>query len=86
MKAFLDSYEEFVDKYVVFMKKYLGSTSSGDYGELLAMYQDYMDILKQLEEFQQKADNYNSKNMSKEDLAYYLDSLNRIQKKMLEVY
>ncbi|MBR6151894.1 MAG: hypothetical protein IKQ25_11475 [Lachnospiraceae bacterium] len=86
MKAFLDSYEAFVDQYVAFMKKYLGSTSSGDLSSYMAMYQDYMNILAQLEDFERKADQYDSGNMSAEDLAYYLDSLNRIQKKMLEAY
>lgn len=86
MKAFLDSYEAFVDKYVAFMKKYLNSSSSGDYTEFLGMYQEYIDILSQLQDFETKADKYNSSGMSKEDLAYYLDSLNRIQKKMLSVY
>lgn len=86
MKAFLDSYEAFVDKYVAFMKKYLNSSSSGDYTEFLGMYQEYIDILSQLQDFETKADKYNSSGMSKEDWAYYLDSLNRIQKKMLSVY
>ena len=86
MKAFLDSYEAFMDKYVAFMKKYLGSSSSGDLSDFMAMYQDYMNIMAQLEDFERKADQYDSSKMSAEDLAYYLDSLNRIQKKMLEAY
>ena len=86
LKAFLDSYEAFIDKYVDFMKKYTNSTMSGDYGTLLAMLSDYNDIMDQLEDFERKADAYDSTGMSKEDYAYYLDSLNRIQHKMLEVY
>lgn len=86
MKAFLDSYEAFMDKYVAFTKKYVDSAGSGDLGSYMAMYQDYMNLLAQLEDFERKADQYDSSKMSAEDLAYYLDSLNRIQKKMLEAY
>ncbi len=86
MKAFLDSYEAFMDKYVAFTKKYVDSAGSGDLGSYMAMYQDYMNLLAQLEDFERKADLYDSSKMSAEDLAYYLDSLNRIQKKMLEAY
>ncbi len=86
MKAFLDSYEAFMDKYVAFTKKYVDSAGSGDLESYMAMYQDYMNLLAQLEDFERKADQYDSSKMSAEDLAYYLDSLNRIQKKMLEAY
>lgn len=79
LKAFLDSYESFMDEYVEFMKKY-----QSDSGNALGMMNDYLTILTKYEEFAQKADSYNQDEMSKEDLAYYLDSMNRIQKKMLE--
>ena len=86
LKAFLDSYEAFMDKYVAFMKKYLDSANSGDFENYMAMYQDYMELLVQMEDYEKKADQYDSESMSAVDLAYYLGSLNRIQMKMLEAY
>ena len=68
------------------MKKYLNATSSGSYSDILAMYQDYFTILGQLEDYEKKANAYDSSKMSKEDYTYYLGALNRIQKKLLEIY
>lgn len=79
LKEFLDSYEAFMDEYVAFMKKY-----QSDPGNAIGMLNDYMTILTKYEEFAKKADYYKQDEMSKEDLAYYLDAMTRIEKKMLE--
>lgn len=84
LKAFLDSYERFMDSYVAFMKKYSETTASGDYGSILAMYQDYFDLLTQLEDFERKANAYNTSTMSSADYEYYMNTLMRIEMKLLE--
>lgn len=78
LKAFLDSYEKFVDEYVDFMKKY-----QSDPGNAIAMMDDYTRILKQYADFTDKINKYDTKTMSKADLEYYLDVTNRCSKKML---
>jgi len=79
LKAFLDSYEDFMDEYVEFMKKYQSNPNNA-----LSMMGDYMKILSKYEEFAKTADSYDQDEMSKEDLAYYIEAMARIEKKMLE--
>ena len=62
------------------MKKYSQNPENA-----LTMIGDYYDIIEKYEEFARKADQYNQDEMSKEDLAYYLDAMNRIEKKYLEI-
>ena|GEM_PF-6320414 len=81
LKAFLDSYEAFMDEYVDFMKRY-----SSDPMNAASMMDQYSNIMKKYYEFAEKAEQYDSQEMSKEDAAYYLDTMTRIEKKMLEVY
>lgn len=79
LKEFLDSYEAFMDEYVEFMKKY-----NSDPSNAVTMINDYVKILGKYQEFAAKAENYKQEDMSKEDLAYYVDSMARIEKKLLE--
>ena len=81
LKAFLDSYEEFVDEYVAFMKKYQADPSNaigmlGEYSEMMQKYADFAD----------KIDKYNSNNLSTEDYKYYIEVTTRCAQKMLEAY
>lgn len=82
LKAFLDEYEAFMREYVDFMKKYLS-----DPGNVLSMLNDYTKMVERIEEFSEKADEYDASkdDMSKEDLAYYIDTIARIEKMYLEV-
>ena len=66
------------------MKKYTDATYSGNYGELLVMYQDYFDLLEKLEEYERKAEQYESKSMSDEDMNYYINTMLRIEMKLLQ--
>lgn len=79
-KKAMDSYEEFVNEYCDFMKKY--KKSDGTDPNLLAEYSDYeskyTDIVKDFEE-------WDSKKMNTEEAAYYLDVQNRVNKKLLKV-
>ncbi len=80
LKAALDEYEAFVDEYVEFMKKY-----QADPNNAIGMISDYSSMLTRLAEFSNKINGYDTSKMSKEDYAYYLDVLNRVEKKMLDV-
>lgn len=81
LKKFLDSYEAFIDEYVDFMKKYMN-----DPGNAISMLSEYTQIMTKYEDFAEKVDEYDSNEMSKEDAKYYLDVVNRCNKKMLDVY
>ncbi|MBQ4046700.1 MAG: zinc-ribbon domain-containing protein [Lachnospiraceae bacterium] len=80
LKAYLDSYEEFITEYVDFMNKY-----SEDQGSDLSMLAEYMDMLAKYEKFADRLDDYDTDDMSKADAAYYLDVMNRCNKKLLEI-
>lgn len=73
----MDEYEEFMDKYVDFMKSYDANdvTMLSEYTELLSQYNTYMDKVSKIDE----------DSLSSADLAYYLDVTNRVNKKLLEV-
>ena len=79
LKAFLDSYEEFVDEYVDFMKKYMANPTD------LSLMGEYTDMLSKLSDFETKLNKYDSKDMSTEDAAYYLEVTTRCTQKMLEI-
>ena len=81
LKAFLDSYEDFVDEYVDFMKKYLENPNNA-----LSMLGDYTKIMTKYEDFAAKIEKYDEKQMSTADAKYYLDVVNKCNKKMLEMY
>ena len=71
-KETMDEYEEFMDKYVDFMKSYDANdvTMLSEYTELLSQY---------------KVSKIDEDSLSSADLAYYLDVINRVNKKLLEV-
>ena len=79
IKTALDSYEEFFNNYVSFMKRYKESPDDlgviTEYATYMASYTDMMSKLSQLEN-----DNLNSA-----ELAYYLEVHTRINNKLLEV-
>lgn len=81
LKAFLDGYEDFMDEYIVFMKKYMN-----DPGNAVAMLGEYASIMEKYGEFAEAVDKYDEKEMSTEDAKYYLEVTNRINQKMLELY
>lgn len=81
LKAFLDSYEAFVDEYVDIMKKY-----SEDPSDAVGMLGDYLNAIEELAEFEEKVDAYDTDEMSAADLAYYLEVTTRCTQKMLSVY
>lgn len=78
-KEAMDSYEEFFDKYVAFMKKYENSDNP------MSMLSDYTKFMSQYSETMQKLDEWKSKDLNTKEAAYLLDVTNRINKKLLEV-
>ena len=81
LKAFLDSYESFVDEYVDIMKGI-----SDDPSNVLGALGNYADLLEKLSDFEEKVDAYDTDDMSAADLAYYLEVTSRCTQKMLSVY
>lgn len=79
-KKSMESYESFMNEYVDFMKKY--KDSNGTDTSLLADYANYMSKYTQVcKDFEAWED----KELSNEELSYYLDVQTRINKKLLEV-
>lgn len=81
LKKFLDSYEAFVDEYVVFMKKYKNDPTNA-----MATLTEYTSIMQKYNDFADKVNRYDSKSMSTADAKYYLEVTNRCTQKMLEIY
>ncbi|MBQ9907844.1 MAG: hypothetical protein IJM46_13845 [Oscillospiraceae bacterium] len=77
-KAFMDSYEAFYDNYLAFMQKY----NSGE-GDMMAMLNDYMTMMTELQEWTDKIDAIDERTLSPADDAYYLLVTLRVEKKLL---
>ena len=78
LKEFLDSYEEFMNEYVAFMKKYQTATDSS------AMLMDYLSFMQKYNDFSEKANAYDTNEMSTADAAYYLEVTSRVSQKLLQ--
>ena len=79
LKDFLDSYETFVDEYVVFMQQYSKNPTD------LSLLAKYADIMQKYSDFAVKVEKYDTKEMSTEDAAYYIEVTSRCSQKMLKV-
>ena len=79
-KAAMDSYEEFINEYVSFMKKY--ADSDGTDLELVADYAKYM---KKYSDMAEKFEEWEDEDLSTEETAYYIDVQARVSKKLLEI-
>jgi len=75
------SYEEFMEEYVAFMKKY-----SEDPNNAIVLLGDYAAIMEKYTDFAEKIDQYDQKDMSTADAKYYLEVVNRCNQKLLDVY
>ena len=78
VKEMCDSYEAFVDEYCAFLVKY--SKNPTDLS-LLASYTSYM---SKLNEFEQKMDAVDESTLTKEEDKYYVDTMLRCEKKMID--
>lgn len=79
-KEFMDSYEAYMNEYVEFMKKYQKNSTD------LTLIAQYAETVKKYTEWADKFDKYDEEHdLTKEELAYYLDVQTRVNKKLLEV-
>lgn len=78
LKKALKAYEEFVDEYVDFMKKYKDNPTD------LGMLSDYSDMLSKLNEYQEEIDKYDG-TLTGADAVYYTKVLARATNKLAKV-
>ena len=76
-KKTMDEYEKWFDEYIAFMEKYKRNPSD------LQLLADYMKFVDQYEKTMNELDALNDADMSAADREYYLDAMNRINKKLL---
>jgi len=79
-KEAMDAYEDFMDEYVAFMKKY--SDSNGTDISLLA---DYAKFMSNYAEMVEKFEAWEDNDLNNEELLYYYDVQTKVSKKLLEV-
>ena len=75
----MDGYENFMNDYVEFMKKY---QDSDDTASMLA---DYGKMMSNYAEWTAKFDDIDSGSLSAEDTAYYLEVQGRVLQKLSEI-
>ncbi len=78
-KEAMDSYEAFMDEYVDFMKKYESSDDT------IGLLSDYLEYISEYADMAAKLDAVDTDELSTEELEYYLDVVNRVSKKLLEI-
>lgn len=78
-KAAMDSYENFIDEYVDFMKKYTANPTD------LSILTDYSDYMSKYSDFVTKFEKWENEDLNTAELAYYVDVQARVSKKLLEV-
>ena len=78
-KEAMDSYEAFFDEYVEFMKVYKDSDNP------TAMMMEYVDYMSKYADAMEKLDEIDEDDLTTAEEAYYIDTMARINKKLLEV-
>ena len=78
-KATMDSYEDFFDEYVIFMKKYEAA------GKPVALIADYSNYMKKYVETMEKITKIDLDNLCSADYRYYVDTTSEISLKLAEV-
>ncbi|MBQ6334545.1 MAG: hypothetical protein IJI46_05720 [Erysipelotrichaceae bacterium] len=78
IKEAIDAYEDFVDEYIAFMKKYEESDGS-DFSILL----DYVTFMDKLQDYTDKMEALEA-DMTDAEYWYYIDVLNRCNEKMIK--
>ena len=76
----MDAYEAFYDDYIAFMQKY----TSGE-GDIMAMMNDYMTMLSNVEVWSRKIDAIDESMLSVADDAYFLLVTLRAEQKLLSI-
>lgn len=78
LKAFLDSYEEFVDEYCVFMKKYY----KADITEMMNLTTEYTRYCQRLTELEETLNECDSTTMTSAEALYYTEVMLRCSEKL----
>lgn len=78
-KKMMDSYEDFFDEYIEFMRKYENSD------DVAGMLNDYADYMTKYADYMQKLNDVDTDNLSTADAAYYTKVQARIVKKLAEI-
>ncbi len=78
-KEAMDAYEEFYDEYCELMKKYMANPTD------MTLLAEYMEFLENATEVDKKFEEWNGKDMNDAETKYYLEVLNRVSKKLMEV-
>lgn len=79
-KDAMDSYEAFYNDYCEIMAKYAKNPTD------LSILGKYADMLAKVEEMDKKFKAWDEGSLSNEELKYYLDVMNRVQKKMIDLF
>lgn len=79
-KKAMDSYEDFFDEYVAFMKKYAASDGSD-----LTLLTDYVAYMSKYADMMADLEAWDSTDMNTAETAYYIEVQSRINQKLLEV-
>lgn len=77
LKAFLDSYEEFMERYIDFLADYQAAADQS------SMLTEYLSLMQEYADFAAKAEAYNDAEMNTVDAAYYLEVTSRVAQKLL---
>ena len=78
-KAAMDSYEAFVDEYVVFMKKYQANPSD------ITLLTEYTNYMSKYAQFVEDFEKWEDEDMNAVEMAYYLEVQTRVTQKMYGV-
>lgn len=78
-KEAMDSYEEFFDEYIAFVKKYKESDNPS------SLLSDYADYMTKYSEMTKKMNEINQDELSDAERIYYMDVAVRINKKLVEL-
>ena len=78
-KAAMDDYEDFIDEYVRFMKKYNDNPSN------LGLLADYAKYMSKYAELVMDFEKWGDTEMTTEETAYYIEVQTRVSKKLLEL-
>ena len=78
-KAAMDSYEEFMDEYVAFMKKYSDNPSD------LGLLADYAKFMSEYDDFVEDFEKWEDADLNTEETKYYIEVQSRVAQKLLEV-
>lgn len=78
-KAAMDHYEQFVDEYVSFMKKYEQNP------EDMSLLVEYADLMREYATLTEAFEQWEEKDLTATEAAYYIEVIARVSEKMLEV-